>query len=191
VTTDVDTARAADLDEAHVAWCMHPMNGRLTFGAYAVDYLRERGLVVAIDGDGPDTLECGESPFAFAKGTQLAALLGLDSPFTAQAVAMSVEEVADLLAALADRDLHWDTGKDCARLNEGAPEPPDLHVVFDRYAAAWQRHEERATDEGGDGDGAWFGPLGIRRTWANLRRTNGPLTPDGGIAPTTVARGAS
>lgn len=55
---DVDTARAQDLDEAHVAWCMHPFNrpDRNTFGRYAVDFLRERGLVVAIDGDHPNAV---------------------------------------------------------------------------------------------------------------------------------------
>ena len=31
----------------------------------------------------------------------------------------------------------------------------------------------------------WFGPIGTRRTWTELQRVNGPMTPDGGIAPTT------
>ena len=58
---DVDTARARDLDEAHVAWCMHPFNrpDRNTFGRYAVDFLRERGLVVAIDERGDYTYARG------------------------------------------------------------------------------------------------------------------------------------
>lgn len=224
---DVDTARAQDLDEAHVAWSQTPFAaGRDTFGAYAIDFLRERGLTVAVDGDHPEAVSlltspaiiCGWRGFAgdgqdygcirlkghagrhgFADGSgeqdsepapptgmQLANLLALldgRNPFLEQAVAMSVEEVADLLAALAERDLRWTPGEDdeCGTLVKGPAEPPDLHVVFDCYRAAWQRDDDRAGDEG-DPHLRWFA-LNLRRTWADLQRTTGPLSPDGGIAP--------
>lgn len=123
---------------------------------------------------------------------------GLDLPdteFTRQALALGVEDVADLLAALAERDLRWTPGEagECGTLIEGAPEPPDLHVVFDTLCGAWQRDDARAeyADES-DPSRRWFGPSGTggtRRTWTDLQRQVGPLTPDGGIAPTTPRHG--
>lgn len=183
--SDVDTARAQDLNEAHVAWCMHPMNrqDRLTFGAYAIGFLRERHVELQKVG-GPSWST--DEPTPLADGRTLAAALGLpDDPYSAEAVEMSLREVADLLAALAERDLRWTPGQGdrCGTLLEGAPEPPDLHVVFDAYRAAWQRHGDRALDEG-EPCAHWFGPNGARLAWPDLQRRNGPLTPDGGIAPT-------
>ena len=205
----VDTARAQDLDEAHVAWCMHPMNGRTRFGVYAIDYLRERGVIVARDVDladyvhppalavsgvaaDPEPLECGEQPADLLGLRWGLGIARVDSPFVEQAVAMSVEEIADLLAALAERDLRWTPGEggpdaEPGTLLEGAPEPPALHVVFDRLRAAWQRDDDRARDED-DLCAHWFGPNGFRRAWPDLQRHKGPLTPDGGIAPTTGRR---
>jgi hypothetical protein len=209
---DVDTARARDLDEAHVAWCMHRMD-RASFGKYAIDYLGKRGLVIAerpaevadrperLTVDGVDLADFAQSTLRpltnyvtlgpLADGEELAAALGLrDGPHATQAAAMQVEEVADLLAALAERDLRWviDEADGCGTLIEGDPEPPDLHVVFDAYRSAWQRDDDRARDDdpGDWGDQPrWFGPNGSRRTWTELQRTNVRVTPDGGIAPTT------
>ena len=185
-----DMARAADLDQAHVAWSVQPWH-HTTFGVYALDFLRQRGIELGHPAEpAPEPLECGEQP------TDLLGLrwgLGIarpESPVVEQAVvAMSVEEIADLLAALAERDLHWIPGvggpdAECGALIEGAPEPPDLHVVFDCFRAAWQRDDDRARDDG-DPCERWFGPVGVRRTWAFLQRVPGPLTPEGGIAPTT------
>ena len=175
-----DMARAADLDEAHVAWSVQPWRNRPTFGEYALDFLRKRGLIVALD------VDYEPAPPTGAQLANLLALLDGRNPFVEQAVAMSVEGVADLLAALAERDLRWlpDEGGECGALIEGAAEPPDLHVVFDCFQAAWQRDDDRARDDG-DPCRRWFGPIGTRFTWAELQRTNSPLTPDGGIAPTT------
>lgn len=154
-----DTARAADLDCAREAYRVFPIHNRPAFGAFAVNFLRERGLALAPIEGRTSIIEATE-------------MLG---------------EVTDLLAALTKRGLHWVPGENGQRgtLTEGQPEPPDLHVVFDCYCAVWQRDDDRAGDEGDPAE-HWFGPLGTRRTWAGLQRGNGPMTPKGGIAPTTL-----
>lgn len=66
---------------------------------------------------------------------------------------------------------------------EGQVEPPDLHVIFDEMQTAWQRDDERAECDGDPGE-HWFA-YRRRCSWAVLQWDMGPLTPDGGIAPTT------
>lgn len=185
--TSPDEARAADLDCARDAWRTFPWHSRPDFGSFAVNFLRERGLELA---PVREPLECGEAPIPLheIEGDLLAALFPdlPDSPHTRQALSMSVETIADLLAALAERDLRWNPGEngECGTLLDGPAEPDDLHVAFDCFRAVWQRDDDRAGDEG-DPCRRWFGPIGIRRTWGELQRVNGPMTPDGGIAPTT------
>lgn len=156
MTTDATHAR--DINCAHTTWASYPAGHRPTFGAFAVNFLRERGLeVTPIEGRAP-VIEATE-------------MLG---------------EVTDLLAALAKRGLTWVPGEngECGALVEGPPEPPDLHVVFDRFGTAWQRGDD---DDSANPDLRWFGPHGAVRSWTQLQRRSGPLTPDGGIAPTTPA----
>jgi len=114
------------------------------------------------------------------------------SPHLEQALTMSVETIADLLAALAERGLRWvpGTGGACGELTDDTPpEPADLHVVFDAFRCSWQRDDERAASETShySAEDRWFGTGGSRWTWRGLCRENGPLTPDGGIAPTSPA----
>lgn len=187
--TSVAAARAKDLDGAREAYRVCPVHDRPSFGIFAVNYLHARGLEVA------PAAEAEDAP-PVPTGTQLAALLGLfPSPFIEQALEMSVEVIADLLAALAERDLQWIPGENgaCGTLLEGPPEPADLHVVFDCGRGAWQRDDDRARDaDEGDPCAHWFGPDGThsqRLTWNDLQRWLGPLTPAGGIAPTTPPRG--
>jgi len=205
----VDTARAADLDAAHIAWSVLTWRERPTFGEYTIDFLRSRGLIVARDGDGPDAAallqrgctsdevdecDCGGSASCTEQPPiPLAEIFpgylpgpAWPLPETVQAVAMSVEEIADLLAALAERDLRWTRGENgrCGTLTEGAPEPPNLHVVFDTFYCAWQRYDDRALDDGDERE-RWFGPNGTRQSWTGLQRGTGPTTPEDGIAPTT------
>jgi len=182
-----DLARAVELDAAHATWSTQPWKAHVTFGQYAISHLRERGLEICADGcdDCERDCECA-APQPVATGQQLADLLGLldTSPYTMRALAMPVEEIADLLAALAEHDLRWTRGENGrgGTLTAGQAEPADLHVVFDCYRAAWQRDNERARDDG-DPCAHWFGPNGARRAWTQLQRTHDPLTPDGGIAP--------
>ena len=114
----------------------------------------------------------------------------LDSPYTEQAVDMGIEEIADLLAALAEQGLRWIPGSngECGTLLHGPAEPPDRHVVFDAFQMCWQRDDDRAVLGPGDPCERWFGPCDRRATWQALQRDLGPCTPDGGIAPTTPAR---
>jgi len=263
--TSADAHRAADLDAAREAFRVFPIHDRPTFGTFAVNYLRERGLEVLpvapvapgfyaqaaapfgppvtdeqraalmapqtccsdVDcpgllaparpfgepwappvGQGATCAEGGPCDCAPAYGTaaqappvptgqQIAELLKQfrpalpESPFVDQALGMSVETIADLLAALAERDLRWIPGENgqCGTLLEGPVEPADLHVVFDTFGTAWQRDDERAASETSHytASDRWWGTGGNRWTWAELQRNNGPLRPEGGIAPTTQA----
>ena len=51
--TAADTAYAADLDCAREAYRVFPCQDRPSFGSFAVNFLRERGLIVARDIDYP------------------------------------------------------------------------------------------------------------------------------------------
>jgi hypothetical protein len=176
-------ARAADLDAAHVVWSGLSWRDRPTFGAYAIEYLRRRNLeVLPTPQPAPATAAEGIAALLHSMCPHLAA-----SPFVDQALTMSVEQIADLLAALAERGLHWQPGADgrCGTLTDGTPpEPPDLHVVFDTFRAAWQRDDQRAEEnESAPFRACWYGPNGAVQTWSALSARLGPLTPDGGIAP--------
>lgn len=174
--TEREPCAHADLDAAHVAWSKHPILDRPSFGIFAVNYLRSHGL----------ELRRGDEPPLTARD-DAASLYLPDRPYSLQAVAMGVEDVADLLAALAERGLRWIPGEhgECGTLLEGPPEPDDLHVVFDAVRAAWQRDDDKARLGGCDPSRRWFDSYGHRRSWPELQRDVGPLTPDGGIAPTT------
>lgn len=173
--TASENAVADQLNTALITWQLVPVAERPTFGVYAVDRLAEQG--VQLNRDRPTARD-------------VAADLGMpDDPNVAQALALGVEDVADLLAALAERGLRWipGTNGECGTLLDGQPEPPDLHVVFDAFRGAWQRDDDRAryADECDPGR-RWFGPSGshgTRSAWSELQRDLGPLTPDGGIAP--------
>jgi len=183
--TAPDVARARDLDCAREAYRTFSILDRPGFGTFAINFLRSRGLEL-VPASEPEPLECGETPFPSDVVAALFPQL-LDSPFTRQALSMSVETLADLLAALAERDLRWVPGEngECGTLVEGQPEPPDLHVVFDAFRNAWQRDDDRARDLG-DPCIRWFTASdGVSEPWASLQRIHGPMTPDGGIAPTT------
>ena len=171
-------SRATMIDAAHVAWSAHGPSYRPTFGVFAVNYLRNHGLHLLAADERPTVRD-------------VAADLGMpDDPNIAQALALGVEQVADLLAALAERGLRWIPGQngECGTLLDGQAEPPDLHVVFDCFRAVWQRDDDRARLDG-DPCARWFAPAGRRGTWQALQRDMGPCTPDGGIAPTTPRDG--
>jgi hypothetical protein len=174
--TSPDAARAADLDAAHVKWSQTSLPSRPPFGTFAVNFLLGRDVEVR--------------PAApTAADLQAVSPCLPESPFVEQALDLGVEDVADLLAALAERDLQWTpakVGDECGTLHEVQPEPPDLHVVFDCFRTAWQRDDHRA-GEMHMIEARWFGPSGAARGWLALRRDLGPLTPRDGIAPTTPA----
>ena len=166
-------SRATMIDAAHVAWSAHGPSYRPTFGVFAVNYLRNHGLHLLAADERPTVRD-------------VAADLGMpDDPNIAQALALGVEQVADLLAALAERGLRWIPGQngECGTLLEGQSEPPDLHAVFNAFGLVWQRDDSRAHSEGGDPCERWFAVPDRRATWSELQRDLGPLTPDGGIAP--------